>query len=108
MTYTHNNEPARVHFNSHVDDTQWESEKDNEGSVRENKHCFSVREYINWLQADVKLTVDGTPLDLETVVGIINSLNLGHNDSWTADSQEVRISQVQALRAHSFNDKRYL
>ena len=108
MTYTHNTEPARVRFNNHTDDTQWESEKDNQSSYRENKNVFSVKEYIDWLQPDVKLTVDGTELDLETVAGIIQSLNYGHNDSWTADSEQVRISQVEELRLHSFKDKRYL
>ena len=108
MTDTHNTEPARVRFNSHTDDTQWKSEKDNKESFRENKHLFSAKEYIDWLQPDVKLTVDGTELDLETVVGIIQALNYGHSDSWTADTEQVRISQVEELRAHSFKDKRYL
>jgi len=108
MTYKHNSEPARVRFNSDIDDTQWESEKDNKESSRENKNLFSVKEYIDWLQPDVKLTVDGTELDLETVAGIIQSLNYGHSDSWTADCEQVRISQVEKLRLHSFEDKRYL
>ena len=100
-----NTEPKRVKYNpQYVDDTEWELDRTNPTGIRTRMTVFSAATYIDWLDPKVTLTVDGRELDLWVVLHIIDCLNLGHDDKWTAENYEVRVGQVAEIRANALGD----
>tara|TARA_B100000287_G_scaffold44071_2_gene39659 strand:+ start:2415 stop:2726 length:312 start_codon:yes stop_codon:yes gene_type:complete len=100
-----NTEPKRVKCNpQYVDDTEWELDRTNPTGIRTRINVFSAATYIEGYEHEIKLTVDGSELDLWTVLQIIECLNLGHDDKWTAENWEVRVGQVADIRANALGD----
>ena len=85
-------------------DTEWELDLNNQTGFRTRMNVFSAATYIEWLDPKVTLTVDGTELDLHTVLSVIECLNHGHNDAWTADNYQCRVGQVAEIRTNALRD----